>query len=259
MSERPSDPWSDFRKFTAARIALGRSGNGLPTPHLLDFQLAHAQARDAVQAELDIDALSKSLQEGEFPALPVLATTSQAGDRNTFLQRPDLGRRLDARSHALLSDADRKIEPDVVFVIGDGLSAPAIEAYAAATLREALLLISDLTVGPIVIARQARVALGDDVAVALDAQIVVVLIGERPGLSAADSMGAYLTYKPTKDSQNADRNCVSNIREGGLSPSDAAARIVYLLRAAMKQGQSGYQLKDLSQSSEHLEDKRTDG
>ncbi len=242
MTDRPQDPWHAFRKFTAARIALGRSGDGLPTSHLLDFQLAHAKARDAVLGAMDAAQIASNL------SYDTLTVSSQAGDRATYLQRPDLGRKLDPNDRATLDRLKPTPTPDVVFVIGDGLSAFAVHNYAAETLAKAVSLLQELTVGPIVLAHQARVALGDDIAAALGARAVVILIGERPGLSAADSLGAYLTYAPKVGSQNSDRNCVSNIRDGGLTPEDGAARIAYLVRAAFEQGKSGYQLKDLSEN-----------
>ena len=241
MTDHPQDPWHAFRKFTAARIALGRSGNGLPTSHLLDFQLAHAKARDAVLGTMNAETLAADLT-GD-----TIVVSSEARDRATYLQRPDLGRQLTPEDREKLDGRSPSPSPDLVFVIGDGLSAFAVHTYAAATLTKAVTLLPDLSVGPIVLAHQARVALGDDIAVALGARAVVILIGERPGLSAADSLGAYLTYAPKIGSQNSDRNCVSNIRDGGLTPDEGAARIAYLVRAAFKQGESGYQLKDLSE------------
>lgn len=248
MTERPSDPWASFRRFTQARIALGRSGDGLPTPHVLDFQLAHAQARDAVLSRMDVDALKAQLEATDLADHPIITVSSRAENRSAFLQRPDLGRQLSESDSDTLRTTHTGNPPDVIFVIGDGLSALAVESYAVQTFSAAMKLMPDLSVGPLVVAQQARVALGDEIAAELGAQSVVILIGERPGLSAADSLGAYLTYRPRIGSQNADRNCVSNIREGGLSPQDAAARINYLLRAAFEQGQSGYRLKDLSET-----------
>ena len=242
MTNRPQDPWHAFRKFTDARIALGRSGDGLPTAHLLDFQLAHAKARDAVLGTMDAKQIATDLHRD------TISVSSQALDRATYLQRPDLGRKLNPEDKETLTRLKPTPAPDVVFVIGDGLSAFAVHNYAAATLTKAVSLLPDVSVGPIVLAYQARVALGDDIATAFGARAVVILIGERPGLSAADSLGAYLTYAPKADSQNSDRNCISNIRDGGLTPEDGAARIAYLVRSAFEQGKSGYQLKDLSES-----------
>ncbi len=248
MTERPADPWSAFRRFTQARIALGRSGDGLPTPHVLDFQLAHAQARDAVLGRMDVAVLRAQLKDTDLADHPIVTVTSRAENRSAFLQRPDLGRQLSESDGDTLRAAHTSKPPDVVFVIGDGLSALAIESYAIEVFSDAMKQMPDLSVGPLVMAQQARVALGDEIAVALNAQAVIILIGERPGLSAADSLGAYLTYRPRIGSQNADRNCISNIRNGGLYPREAAARINYLLRAAIKQGQSGFRLKDLSEN-----------
>ena len=246
MTGGPQDPWHPFRRFTAARIALGRSGDGLPTSHLLDFQLAHARARDAVLGAMDADAIADELS-GD-----TMTVSSQAVDRATFLQRPDLGRQLDPEDRKQLTSQKTKSPYDVVFVIGDDLSAFAVQNYAGATLTKTVSLLPEFAIGPTVLARQARVALGDDIADAMGTQAVVILIGERPGLSAADSLGAYLTYAPKIGCQNADRNCVSNIREGGLTVEEGASRIAYLIKSAFQQGKSGYQLKDLSENQPQL-------
>lgn len=232
------DRWHFLRQHTDARIALGRSGNALPTDEVLAFQLAHAQARDAVHGSMDVDVLRHQLVDAGV-SLPVELVASRARDRAAFLQRPDLGRLLDA--DATLSAGDRC---DVVFVLGDGLSARAVMENGVATLAATLAQLDGWDVGPIVIAQQARVALADPIGEALGAQIGVMLIGERPGLSAADSLGAYLTYGPRVGRQNADRNCVSNIRDKGLAPEDAGHKIAYLLGRARALSLTGVALKD---------------
>ncbi|EWY36486.1 ethanolamine ammonia-lyase small subunit [Skermanella stibiiresistens SB22] len=229
------NPWSALRRHTAARIALGRSGDGLPTRHLLDFQLAHARARDAVHLAFEPEAIAAAL-----PGHVCVTVRSRARDRAAYLQYPDLGRKLDPEDLPLL----RRGEHDVVFVLADGLSARAVHDHAAALLTATLGLLPDWRVAPVVLARQARVALGDDIAMTLGAAAVVMLIGERPGLSAADSLGAYLTFRPRPNLQNADRNCVSNIRPDGLAIPLAARKLAFLLTEARRLKLSGVGLKD---------------
>ncbi len=234
------EPWADLRRFTAARIALPRSGASLATAALLEFRLAHARARDAVQAPLDAARLCEELAR---LGLPVLAVASMAHDHQNYLMRPDLGRRLAADAAALLA-AHAGAGYDVVFIVADGLSARAVEAHAQPLLVEVLPRLKDWRIAPLVVARHGRVAIGDAVARALAAEIAVVLIGERPGLSAPDSMGAYLTFAPTPQTTDAERNCISNIRPEGLSYGDAAFRLVHLLRAMRARRLSGVKLKD---------------
>lgn len=241
------DGWSALTRFTAARIALGRSGASLPTQAHLQFQLAHAQARDAVHLAFDGGAhalLMTSLQ------LPTLQVNSAAADRHTFLQRPDLGRRLDTTSMALLQQQVIGIAPEIVFVIADGLSALAVERNAARFLNVMVprLRSRDWQIGPLVIAQQGRVAIGDQIGALLQAQMVVVLIGERPGLSSPDSLGLYLTFAPRPGRSDAERNCISNIRDGGLTIADAAHRLDFLLTEARHRQLSGVELKDESES-----------
>jgi ethanolamine ammonia-lyase small subunit len=236
------EPWADLRRFTAARIALARSGASLATAPLLEFRLAHARARDAVHAELDAARLCETLAP---LGLPVLAVASAAEDRPRYLMRPDLGRRLAGDGAALLA-SHAGSGYDVAFVIADGLSARAVEAHAHPVLS---LVVPCLTtegwrIAPFVVARHGRVALGDAIAGALNAEIAAVLIGERPGLSAPDSMGAYLTFHPTAETTDADRNCISNIRPEGLAYADAAFKLGHLLRAMRARRISGVQLKD---------------
>ena len=242
-----SDPWSGLRQFTPARIALGRSGVSQTTARHLEFQIAHAQARTAVHSALDLPQLRSDLAPLN---LPMIEVASQAPDRATYLQRPDLGRQLSPDSRAALQAARPDDTADVVIVLADGLSALATQSSAPPFLA-ALAPLLDTTgtrLAPLVLARQARVALGDQVASALGARMVVMLIGERPGLSAADSLGLYLTWAPRADSTDADRNCISNIRPGGLNFQDAAHRAAYLLREAARLQLSGVGLKDRTET-----------
>lgn len=239
MSElAPGELWARLRRTTPARIALGRVGHALPLSEVLDFQLAHARARDAVHAALDGDALAAQLAP-----LPVMKVESDAPDRATYLRRPDLGRRLSSRSAALL--APLRKQWDVVFVIGDGLSATGVQTGAAALVWACVAEMVGLTVGPIVIAQQARVALGDPIGEALGARVVVMIIGERPGLSVHDSLGIYMTFAPRPGRSDAERNCISNIHgTGGLAPEEAARTLGWLLREALRLELSGVALKD---------------
>jgi ethanolamine ammonia-lyase small subunit len=262
-----SDPFARLRNSTPARIGLGRCGHGLPTAALLEFQLAHARARDAVYKKFDPESVAAALGERE-----TMIVRSRAPDRQTYLQRPDLGRQLlkeDAtrlaagahRNHpasAAAADSanvatDQAPRPsgttryEVAFVIADGLSAPAVHTHAAPLLRALFPKLPDWHIAPVVIACQARVALGDEIGTLLDANLVAVLIGERPGLSAPDSLGAYLTWHPRPGRQDSERNCISNIRPPtGLSYDQAASRITWLLSAARRQKLTGVGLKDAS-------------
>lgn len=224
-------PTHSLRRFTAARVALGRAGTSLPTAAHLDFQEAHAAARDAVWSALDPVALG----------LEAPVVQSEARDRREYLLRPDLGRRLRAPDRARLPRTG-----GVVVVVADGLCATGVQTQAAALLR------AFDAPWPVVIAQQARVALGDDVGEAMGADAVVVLIGERPGLSAQDSVGLYLTWAPRRGRTDAERNCISNIRPGGLSHADAAAKLHWLLRGARALGASGIALKDEMPSAPRL-------
>ena len=238
MTDTP-DIWSPLRALTAARIGLKRSGASLATGPLLDFRLAHARARDAVHEELDEDRL-----RAELAALgrPVLSAASAVESREHFLMRPDLGRKL-ADTATLATHAG---EYDVAFVIAGGLSARAVMAHAAPLLRDALPALTDWRIAPLVVVRYGRVAIGDAVAAALGARAVAVLIGERPGLTSPDSMGAYLTWAPAPQTTDAERNCISNIRPDGIGYADAGFKLVHLLRAMRTRGISGVALKDES-------------
>lgn len=238
------DPWASLRAFTAARIALGRSGTSVPLREALAFKLAHAHARDAVYSVLDSKMM---LNELSCLQLPCLEVRSRAATRQEYLQRPDLGRQLaeDSRAHLAGQAAGAC---DLVVVVADGLSATAVNSHAPPLLR---LLVPELRqagfqLGPLVLAEQARVALGDEVGYLLQARLVLVLIGERPGLSAPDSLGAYFTYGPRPGLTDEARNCVSNIRPAGLGYVAATARLFFLLREALRRELSGVGLKDES-------------
>jgi ethanolamine ammonia-lyase small subunit len=235
--------WDRLRKLTDARIGLRRSGASLATGPLLEFQLAHARARDAVHAPLNDARLAADLAP---LGLSVLRIASAADDKATYLMRPDLGRQLAPGAAEVL--APHAGTYDIAFVISDGLSALAAQSHAAPLLSEVVpvLLKRGWRIAPVVIVRHGRVAIGDAVATALGATCAAVLIGERPGLSAPDSMGAYFTWKPGAQTTDADRNCISNIRPAGIGYADAGFKVTHLL-AAMTDGQvSGVRLKDLS-------------
>lgn len=234
MSVAGGDPWAVLRDATRARVALGRAGDGLPTVRELEFRAAHAAARDAVHEPLDPAAVRAAL-----PGLEVLEVHSAATDRATYLQRPDLGRRLAPGTELPRADAD------LALVIADGLSPRAVHAHAAGVTTALLGRLPGWSVAPVVLAHQGRVALGDAVGAALGARAVVVLIGERPGLSSADSLGIYLTWAPRPGRVDAERNCVSNVRPPhGLGHAAAAEIVARLLGAARELGASGVLLKD---------------
>ncbi|MBY6261922.1 ethanolamine ammonia-lyase subunit EutC [Azospirillum sp. 412522] len=235
MSETPKDPWARFRSATRARIALGRSGDSLPTKALLEFQLAHARARDAVHSAVDFDRLA-----GDLSPLETIRVHSAASDRPTYLRRPDLGRRLDPAAAAGLPAG----EWDLLFVIADGLSAAAVQVNAAPLVHACVARLEHLRVGPVVLAGQARVALGDEVASAMGARLVALLVGERPGLSAADSLGVYLTWDPKPGRADSERNCISNIHAGGLSIQTAADKLCWLATEAARLKLTGVALKE---------------
>lgn len=239
------NPWQSLRQLTAARIGLGRAACSLPTQAQLDFQFAHAQARDAVHLALDTQKLATQLQNYGLTSVQV---RSRAPERHVYLQRPDWGRRLSEDSVHTLNTLQKQAvdKPDVVVMIGDGLSALAIEHHAVPMCLELKQLCQqeNWSLAPIVIASQARVALGDEVGELLQAKMIVVLIGERPGLSSPDSLGIYFTYAPKLGLTDAARNCISNVRLEGLSYATAAYRLAYLMREASKRQLSGVHLKD---------------
>jgi ethanolamine ammonia-lyase small subunit len=236
-----ADVWAPLRRLTVARIGLARTAASLATGPLLDFRLAHARARDAVHTPLDEPRLLADLQSlGQ----PVLAVSSVVKNRTQYLLRPDLGRQLAPPEAAVLASHARHY--DVAFVVTDGLSAQAVQCHARPVLAEVLPAVARAgwQIAPMIFVRMGRVAIGDAVARALDAASVVILIGERPGLTAPDSMGAYLTWRPQPQTTDADRNCVSNIRPDGINYADAAFKIVHLLGEMRARRISGVALKD---------------
>jgi ethanolamine ammonia-lyase small subunit len=238
------DPWHPLRAQTAARIALGRSGGSLPTREQLDFRLAHARARDAVLSAFDPEALATDLRKLASESVVV---ESAARDRAEFLQRPDQGRRLSHTSRAqLVESAAKPSRTDLVIIISDGLSTLAATTQTEPLLATLLPLLreSGWTVAPIVIARHARVALQDEIGEIFRARLSLMLLGERPGLGSADSLGAYFTHSPALGKTDADRNCISNIRPGGLPPEAAAHKLHHLLQQSRILGLSGVSLKD---------------
>ncbi len=235
---------------------MGRTGVSLETRELLDFQLAHARARDAVHARLDFAWLAKVV--GEACGVEVLRLRSEARDRATYLKRPDLGRKLDAESRALLEGKVPNGERVLALVIADGLSALGVERHAPNLLKELMPRLAGWTLAPVSIVEQGRVAIGDEIGQALGAAMVVVLIGERPGLSSPDSMGAYVTWGPQPGRTDAERNCISNIRGDtrggirgeGLGPEQAAAELAGTLLEAGRRQVTGVALKTASRMLE---------
>ena len=236
---------TDLRALTPARVALGRAGASLPTEALLSFTLDHARARDAVHAAFDPAPLVAGISALGLSALTV---QSRAGSRQDYLRRPDLGRRLDAASEQALAEAAGQSGGRLVIAIGDGLSPKAVHAHALPLMGHLAVQLSaaQIEIGPVVVASGARVALGDEIGAILAAPMIVVLIGERPGLSAPDSLGAYLTFAPKLGRTDADRNCVSNIHRAGLSHEEAAFKIAWLVREGLARKVTGVALKDES-------------
>jgi len=230
-----------LRALTPARVALGCTGVSLPTRARLDFDRCHALARDAVHARLEAAALARTL-EG-IASCSVYLLYSAAADRATCLQRPDLGRRLDERSHQLLSQSAAQGPHDLALIVADGLSALAVERHAIPLIEAFLPLAAGLRMAPVSVVEQARVAIGDEIGEALNAQLAVVLIGERPGLSSPDSLGVYITWDPKPGRTDAERNCISNIRAEGLSYAQAAAQLSAILGEARRLRLTGVALK----------------
>lgn len=241
-------PWQALRRLTPARIALGRTGTSLPTAAQLDFQLAHAQARDAVHLAFDHRTISAQLTEKGHETLLL---HSAAENRDTYLQRPDLGRRLDQASAQRLREyvAANPGGADLALVVADGLSALAVHHHAVPFLQHLRDVVSPegWSLSPVILVEQGRVAIGDEIGELLGAKMVVILIGERPGLSSPDSLGLYFTYAPKTGLNDAHRNCISNIRLEGLSYPVAAHRLLYLMREACRRQLSGVNLKDEAQ------------
>lgn len=227
-----------MRALTPARVALGRTGASLQTHDLLNFQRAHAQARDAVHAQLDGTALAAVLRA--ITGGPVLHMHSAATDRATYLQRPDLGRKLEEASRACLSSGPW----DLALIVADGLSAIAVERHVPPLLQQLLARLEGWRLAPLAIVEQGRVAIGDEIGSALGVQLSVVLIGERPGLSSPDSLGVYITWEPRHGRTNAERNCISNIRAEGLSYATAVEQLVFYLTEARRLRLTGIALKE---------------
>lgn len=251
MPDQPPDdllaasPWGALRRLTPARIALGRAGDSLPTDALLSFQLDHARARDAVHLPFDAVGLAGQLAAAGYP---VLRAASAAADRASYLRRPDLGRRLSDPSRAALA-AYASAHPggcDAAFVVADGLSALAAHQHAVPLLRMAYDALGAMgwRLAPVVVADQGRVALADEIGQILGAAQAAILIGERPGLSVADSLGVYLTYGPQPGRSDAERNCISNIHPRGLSYAEASQTLIYLMGQARRRQLTGVALKD---------------
>ena len=230
-----------LRALTPARVGLGRTGVSLTTRDLLDFQRCHALARDAVHAWLEAAALARTL--GAIAGGSVFRLHSAAADRTTYLQRPDLGRRLDDSSRKLLIERTRPGTAELALIVADGLSALAVERHAAPLLEELLPRLHDWKLAPLCVIEQGRVAIGDEIGETLGAQVAVVFIGERPGLSSPDSLGVYITWGPRPGRTDAERNCISNIRAEGLSYAQAAAQIGIILDAARREQLTGVKLK----------------
>ncbi|GAB4060643.1 ethanolamine ammonia-lyase subunit EutC [Uliginosibacterium sediminicola] len=238
------DPWTGLQSLTRARVALGRSGVSMPSREVLRFGLAHAQARDAVHQALDVESLAETFTDQGFRCLHV---ASRAPDRASYLRRPDWGRRLaEASAQQLGQQAPQcwPAEPPLAFVVADGLSSLATQSHALQLVMNLLPYFPDLRDSPILIATQSRVALGDEVGEILKAGMVVMLIGERPGLSSPDSLGIYLTAQPRVGFNDAQRNCISNVRPEGLDYAEAARKLAFLIAGARQLGRTGVDLKD---------------
>ncbi|WP_077530031.1 ethanolamine ammonia-lyase subunit EutC [Vreelandella utahensis] len=245
--------WDRLQAFTDARIGLGCTGVSLPTHQLLAFQMAHAQARDAVHWPLNVEALCEQVMaiESPFTIEPPLQLQTQAADRMTYVQRPDLGRVLSSESRQRLHQQTEQpaTASDLAIVMVDGLSALAVQTHAPPFLEALLGELEadehrDWQLAPLTVVQQGRVAIGDDVGELLNARAVLVLIGERPGLSSPDSLGLYLTWGPCRGLTDADRNCVSNVRPAGLRYPEASSRVVHLLSESFRRQLSGVQLKE---------------
>ena len=241
-----NDPWLHLKPHTAARIALGRTGVSLPTQEILEFGLAHAMARDAVHLPLDVGALCAEINQMGYTTIAIESATN---NRQTYLLRPDLGRRLSEQSITVLSDHPQK-GFDLVILVGDGLSSLAVKNHALPMIKALFETIpKDWKVAPIIVASQARVALSDEVGSLLKAKLVLMLVGERPGLSSPDSLGMYLTYDPKVGCPDSERNCISNVRPEGLQYQAAAYKALWLAKEALRIKRTGVELKDQSDIS----------
>jgi ethanolamine ammonia-lyase small subunit len=237
------DPWASLRALTPARIALGRAGTSLPTAAQLDFQLAHARARDAVHHPTDLDGIVTGLQATGLRAIRV---ASQAPDRDTYLKRPDLGRRLLPADGERLGAIAGDGAADLALVIADGLSGLAVERHAVPLADAVAGWVRQMnwSLAPVAVVTNGRVAVGDEIGQRLGARLVAVLIGERPGLSSPDSLGVYLTWDPRPGRTDAERNCISNIRPEGLAPARAAEKLCWLMTEATRRRLTGVALKE---------------
>lgn len=237
------DPWVALRDYTPARIALGRTGASIPLHEALNFKLAHAHARDAIYSVLDLARLRNDLEIFE---LPVYHLQSRVRNRQEYLKRPDLGRNLNEASRRILQGQPENVSYDVSIILADGLSASAVNDHAVNILRTLIPFFrsSGLRIAPLTIAEQARVAICDEIGWVLRAQLVVILIGERPGLTSPNSLGAYLTYAPVAGLTDESRNCISNIRPEGLNYKHASKKIFYLAQESLRRKLSGVHLKD---------------
>ncbi len=231
-----------IKKYTQARIALGKKGVSVPAKEMLQFKMDHAHARDAVFSLLEIDKLSKELKSFN---LPVFLLKSKATDKHLYLKRPDLGRKLDENSIEQLSVL-RDMQYDVCIAITDGLSATAINNHAKNILVALMPLLNkaNIKIAPLCLIERGRVAIADEVSSWMNAKLSLILIGERPGLSSPDSLGAYITYNPSIGLKDERRNCVSNIRPEGLKYKEAANKIFYLIKEAFRLKLSGVELKE---------------
>lgn len=236
------DPWARLRQFTPARIGLARTGSAVATTKQLAFQLAHAQARDAAHAPFDAAAVTADLARRRFSTVSL---ASAAPDRTAYLMSPGLGRKLDDASRWRLAELAYDFAGDLVLVVADGLSALAVQRHAVPLIDAlAARLNGTVKIGTIAVVERGRVAIGDEIGAALNARLVAVLIGERPGLSSPDSLGVYLTWAPKVGRKDSERNCISNIRPQGLGYDDASAKLAYLITEALRRELTGVMLKD---------------
>lgn len=236
-----SNPWRRLKQFTPARIGLARAGAGVATTEQLAFQLAHAQACDAVHAPFDAAGVAAALTERRFA---VMRLASAAPDRAAYLMDPDLGRKLADPARWRLSELACDFACDLALVVTDGLSALAAERHAVPLIAALAARLGDIKIGTVAVVERGRVAIGDEIGAALDAKLVAVLIGERPGLSSPDSLGVYLTWAPKAGRKDSERNCISNIRPEGLGYAAAADKLAYLITQALKRQLTGVMLKD---------------
>lgn len=239
------DAWDDLRQHTKARIALGRAGASIPTQELLDFRLAHARARDAVHSPFDAEELSERISK---LGIACHLANTQARDKQEYLLRPDLGRRLDEPSCAALQKLHGVF--DLSVIVSNGLSAAAVRQNAVKLISHIIPLAQSLNLrmAPLVIVRNGRVAVQDEIGQILGAKVALIALGERPGLGSAESLGLYFVYSPQLGRKDADRNCISNVRDGGLSPDLAASKVLHLIRQSLNLGISGVHLKDDGES-----------